>query len=305
MNDRRAMKPGAKVTPGYSQRVMNRTALPRLAWRLLAVAWLAVVLVAVPAGALAAPRSDSYVVYVVQRGDTLANISARMGVSMGALAQANGISNTNLIYVGQVLVAPGESATATTETATETTSTASVYVVRQGDTLGKIAARYGTSVGALMSGNGISNPDRIYPGQRLAVNSAPHSSSESYTEPNPAPTAGRWIDIDLTKQRLTAYEGDTAVFSSLVSTGVAGWRTAAGEFAVRTKVDSQTMSGPGYYLPNVQYVMYFYGAVAIHGTYWHNNFGQPMSHGCVNLPTDAAGWLYEWASIGTPVVTHY
>jgi lipoprotein-anchoring transpeptidase ErfK/SrfK len=91
----------------------------------------------------------------------------------------------------------------------------------------------------------------------------------------------------------------------LVSTGVAGWRTAVGEFAIRAKVNSQTMSGPGYYLPNVQYVMYFYGAVAIHGTYWHDNFGHPMSHGCVNLPMDAAGWLYKWASIGTPVVSHY
>lgn len=60
-----------------------------------------------------------------------------------------------------------------------------------------------------------------------------------------------------------------------------------------------------YFLPAVPYVMYFHGNYGLHGTYWHNNFGQPMSHGCVNLPTDAAQWLFNWAPIGTKVVTHY
>jgi lipoprotein-anchoring transpeptidase ErfK/SrfK len=62
------------------------------------------------------------------------------------------------------------------------------------------------------------------------------------------------------------------------------------------------MSGPGYYLPNVQWIMYFYSGYAIHGTYWHNNFGQPMSHGCVNLPNNEALWFYQWAPTGTPVL---
>ena len=65
------------------------------------------------------------------------------------------------------------------------------------------------------------------------------------------------------------------------------------------------MSGPDYYLPQVPYTMYFYKGYAIHGTYWHNNFGHPMSHGCVNMRTDDAAWLFNWASIGTPVVTHW
>jgi lipoprotein-anchoring transpeptidase ErfK/SrfK len=65
------------------------------------------------------------------------------------------------------------------------------------------------------------------------------------------------------------------------------------------------MSGPGYYLPNVPYVMYFYRGYGLHGTYWHHNIGTPMSHGCVNLPTAEAGWLFNWASVGTKVVTHY
>lgn len=62
------------------------------------------------------------------------------------------------------------------------------------------------------------------------------------------------------------------------------------------------MTGPGYRLPHVPYVMYFYKGYALHGTYWHNNFGRPMSHGCVNLPTPIAEQLYHWAEIGTPVV---
>ena len=62
---------------------------------------------------------------------------------------------------------------------------------------------------------------------------------------------------------------------------------------------------PGYYLRDVPYVMYFYRGYGLHGAYWHNNFGTPMSHGCVNLSVDDARWLYEWASVGTKVVTHY
>ncbi len=58
----------------------------------------------------------------------------------------------------------------------------------------------------------------------------------------------------------------------------------------------------GYYdLPNVPSTMYFYRGYAIHGAYWHNNFGNPMSNGCVNLPLDAAAWMYDFAPVGTTV----
>jgi lipoprotein-anchoring transpeptidase ErfK/SrfK len=95
------------------------------------------------------------------------------------------------------------------------------------------------------------------------------------------------------------------VFTTLISSGLPGTPTVVGTFAIQNKFGAQTMSGPGYYLPNVPYVMYFYGSYAIHGTYWHHNFGRPMSHGCVNISTPDAAWLYNWASIGTPVVVHY
>jgi lipoprotein-anchoring transpeptidase ErfK/SrfK len=291
-------------TPHWTvQSVVLRPTSPRLRWHLLAVVLLFMLVIA-PATALASPDTQDGG-YVVQRGDTLASIAARLGVSMRTLVETNGILNANLIYVGQVLVLPGEMAIQAADAEPVAESSGSIYTIRRGDTLSNIAARHGTSVAALMAANGLSNANRIYAGQRLVVGSGVSSSPDAYAEPVAAPTGARWIDIDLTEQRLTAYQGDTAVFSTLVSTGTSQHPTPVGEFDVRTKIDSQTMSGADYYLPNVQYVMYFAGANAIHGTYWHNNFGHPMSHGCVNLPTADAAWLYNWASIGTPVLTHY
>lgn len=114
----------------------------------------------------------------------------------------------------------------------------------------------------------------------------------------------RWIDIDISEQRLAAYEGDTRVLSAAVSTGRPGMPTPLGEFRIYRRVPAQAMGGPDYYLPNVQYVAYFYRDYAIHATYWHDNFGQPVSHGCVNMRTADARWLYEWAPVGTLVRVH-
>jgi lipoprotein-anchoring transpeptidase ErfK/SrfK len=115
----------------------------------------------------------------------------------------------------------------------------------------------------------------------------------------------RWIDVDLTNQRVYAYEGDVVVNSFIVSTGTWLTPTVTGKYKIYVKYRSASMSGPGYYLPDVPYIMYFYKGYGLHGTYWHNNFGTPMSHGCVNLRTDEAGWLFNWASVGTVVNVHY
>ena len=117
--------------------------------------------------------------------------------------------------------------------------------------------------------------------------------------------ATRWIDVDLTNQRVYAYEGDTIVNSFMVSTGTWMTPTVTGKYKVYVKIRSGNMHGPGYFLPDVPYIMYFYKGYGLHGTYWHNNFGTPMSHGCVNLRTDEAGWLFNWASVGTVVNVHY
>ena len=115
----------------------------------------------------------------------------------------------------------------------------------------------------------------------------------------------RWIDVNLLEQRVYAYEGDVVVNSFLVSTGVAETPTVTGEYQIYVKVPIQDMSGRGYYLPDVPWVMYFYEEYGFHGTYWHNNFGTPMSRGCVNMRIDDAAWLYDWASVGTAVKVHY
>ena len=115
----------------------------------------------------------------------------------------------------------------------------------------------------------------------------------------------RWIDVNLSEQRVSAYEGDTVVKSFLVSTGVPQTPTVTGKYKIYVKVRVQDMSGPGYYLRDVPYVMFFYEDYGLHGTYWHNNFGTPMSRGCVNLTIPDSEWLYNWASVGTLVNVHY
>jgi lipoprotein-anchoring transpeptidase ErfK/SrfK len=115
----------------------------------------------------------------------------------------------------------------------------------------------------------------------------------------------RWIDVDLTHQAVYAYEGNTVVNSFIVSTGTWIHPTVTGQYKIYVKIRSGNMHGPGYFLPDVPYIMYFYKGYGLHGTYWHHNFGTPMSHGCVNLETNDAAWLFNWASVGTLVNVHY
>jgi lipoprotein-anchoring transpeptidase ErfK/SrfK len=112
----------------------------------------------------------------------------------------------------------------------------------------------------------------------------------------------RKIEIDLTKQRLYAWEGNKLVYSMQVSTGKRSTPTKKGKFLISSKFRSTRMQGPGYDIPNVPYTMYFFEGYAIHGAFWHNNFGTPVSHGCVNLRVPEARKLFNWADIGTLVV---
>lgn len=112
----------------------------------------------------------------------------------------------------------------------------------------------------------------------------------------PASPTEKWIEVNVTTQQLLAWEGDKLVMSFRVSTGLPGTPTVLGEFNIYEKLEATLMVGPNYYLPDVPYTMYFYRGYALHGTYWHENFGQPMSHGCVNLKTEQAKQLFEWAA---------
>lgn len=257
-------------------------------------------------GSASTPPAAAAGTHVVQPGETLSLIAARYGLTTQALASANGIVNPNRIYSGQRLVIPGRGTTASTPSSPPASSS-TTYTVRRGDTLSAIALRYSVSMWTLASLNGIGNPSRIYVGQVLRIPGGGAASPPSSPPPSSPPVAGgeRWIDIDLTAQRLTAYEGSTAVRSTLVSTGLPGTPTPTGQFRIYVKYTAADMSGPGYYLPAVPYTMYFYRGYGLHGTYWHSNFGHPMSHGCVNLPTPEAQWLFSWASVGTLVNIHY
>jgi len=142
--------------------------------------------------------------------------------------------------------------------------------------------------------------------QPVAAASLPravHASPVYDVESVPA-RKGKWIEVILSEQRLIAWEDGRMVLTTPVSTGAADTPTIRGTFRIYRKLPAQRMRGRDYDLPNVPHVMYFKAGYAMHGTYWHDNFGQPMSHGCVNIPTGKAAWLYDWAPQGTLVVVH-
>ena len=131
------------------------------------------------------------------------------------------------------------------------------------------------------------------------------AEEEDPPEDLPDPSGTKWIDVNLSQQMLYAYVDDTVVASFLVSTGLPDTPTVTGTYYVYVKYLYADMTGPGYYLPDVPYTMYFYNDYGIHGTYWHNNFGYPMSHGCINMETGDAEWLYYWSYVGIMVYIHY
>jgi hypothetical protein len=124
----------------------------------------------------------------------------------------------------------------------------------------------------------------------------------------------RWIDVDLERQILVAYEGDRPAYATLVSTGRKGtkeesFRTPKGKFRIRSKHISSSMAGStatdgDYSIQDVPWAMFFHGNYALHGAFWHTRFGHVRSHGCVNLgPTDAR-WLFNFAAPFLPEGWH-
>ncbi|MFT4039017.1 MAG: L,D-transpeptidase [Thermomicrobiales bacterium] len=147
----------------------------------------------------------------------------------------------------------------------------------------------------------------------VAPEGTPTEASDSGSDwsAGPGPQQGGWkeIVVSISQQRMWAYEGGELVVTSLVSTGVGNVPetvTPLGFHQILSKYDVQTMEGTisdeYYRVPDVPNVMYFDNlGNALHGAYWHNNFGTPMSHGCINLPLDIAAWMFGWADVGTPV----
>lgn len=139
---------------------------------------------------------------------------------------------------------------------------------------------------------------------------APRSSFPSF-----ATGSRKWIDVSITQQTLVAYEGKKPVFVTLVSTGAGGLgdpekvpSTIQGTFMIHSKHVTATMNGDedrsdSYSLRDVPFVQYFHKGYALHGTYWHDNFGRWRSHGCVNLSGKDSAWLFEWTD--PPVPQHW
>lgn len=346
-------------------------------------------------------------IHIVLPGETLGLIAQRYGVNMTDLAAQNSISDINIVHTWQELSIPGLSAESSATVApaiappqSAPAGQAHIHVVQRGETLFRIALRYGISVDSLMSVNGITDATRIHAGNQLRISqlaaSAPPAAAQVASNPPPAPPAaqaaapapdpapvhqgdreqyivrrgdfltqlaidlntswialaklnnladpnnlhvgttllipkredeelydpeyaawkwfdmianqpgarvgvGREIVIVLGTQSAYAYENGVLQKAARVSSGKKATPTIQGDHEIWLKRRSQTMSGPGYSLDNVEWVMYFYRDYAIHGTWWHMNFGQPMSHGCVNLTNADAQWFFNFASIGTPV----
>jgi lipoprotein-anchoring transpeptidase ErfK/SrfK len=184
-----------------------------------------------------------------------------------------------------------------------TASPAYAYTVRRGDTLSLLAKRFKAPLNRLIQANRIKNPNLIYVGQQLII-----PKSQATTIPPQKSLTNVWVEISLNKQKLSLYQGRKIIFKTSVSTGLARSPTPTGHFKVWAKLRHDDMEGGSrtggdyYYLPKVPYVAYFYQGYAFHGTYWHKNFGRPMSRGCVNLSIPDARYLYKRIGIGTPVI---
>ena len=204
---------------------------------------------------------------------------------------ADGVLDLSMIEVEPPQVEAGRPYTGVTTT----------HIVQPGQELALIARLYGVDMEDIVTLNNITNPDLLFVGQELIVPAAGvYEPTEDQAPPAPTST-GKAIVVSTGEQRIYAYENGHLIHSHLVSTGQILTPTVLGDYHIYVKYLADDMSGPGYFLPQVPYTMYFYQGYAIHGTYWHNAFGRPMSHGCVNLPVDEAQWFYNWAEVGTLV----
>ena len=168
------------------------------------------------------------------------------------------------------------------------------YVVQGGDTLSKIAETFNTSVQLLAMANEI-DPNWIFEGQVLSI-----------PDPKALPVAknevGKEILIRISTQQLFVFEKGVLIKKFVVSTGLPNTPTLLGNYLIYSKYEKTDMTGPGYHLEDVPWTMYYSNSYGIHGTYWHSNFGNPMSHGCTNMTIEDAKWLFDWAPKDTPVI---
>ena len=258
------------------------------------------------------PNEHATRVYVVQPGDTLAGVADRFHTTPARVAELNRRAATVALRSGEPLRVPVVSLaefSADRSASIPTPGSYFVHVVQPGESLAGIAEAYETTLRQILEVNDIDST-AVKPGQRVLVPPTTYAEIFSGAEMGPdgyplypaVPTEGKWVSVDLSHQRAYAWEGNKLIKRFAISSGKARTPTVTGVFRIWAKVTSQTMSGGSYAtgdyynLPGVQWVQYFYRDYALHGAYWHNRFGTPTSHGCVNLTNTDAKWLYDWTS---------
>lgn len=265
-------------------------------------------------------------VYALRLGESLSTVARKFGFSLEDLLQVNGLSLDSPVWVGQKLSLPllpdgaeplvewavpappaAPAAPAVTPApvptdlileseATPRPPASFLHIVTPGETLNHIASKYEKKPSRVYEYNGLASRNLLEVGQRLNI--------PLDMVGDPGFVGKRWVEIDLSEQLLTAWNGDELFLQTEISSGLANTPTPVGLFRVWHMNPSQTMSGPGYSLPNVKFNMYFFSGYAMHGAYWHDNFGNPMSHGCVNMRNEDAELLYGFASLGMEVWVH-
>lgn len=242
--------------------------------------------------------------HVVKSGETLAAIAKSYGIPVSSIAQANGITNPNRVYAGQKLVIP-DGVPAPAPEAAPPSSENPVYTVERGDTLGGIAATYGTTAAAIAGANGLTSPDRIREGMRLVI---PEGSAPA----SPSPARPTKFVVDISSQHCKLYAGKTVIESWTCSTGRSSSPTKTGTFRVQSKLRRAYGSRWNLVMP---YWLGIYWAGpsenGIHGLPWNAKSGKRtwagmvgtrITYGCVMLNDSAAKKLWDKAYIGMPVI---
>ena len=252
------------------------------------------------------------VYHTVRLGDTLEKVARAYGATAAAIIAANGITNPDLIWVGQKLHIPGASQSGTP--AAQPTAkpkpqpapvSPTIHVVQPGDTLGQIARRYGTTVAAIIAANDLPSADVLSVGQRLIITKGGGSAPATAVKPT------KFV-VSISQQRCWLYAGETLITKWVCSTGRRGSGTRPGTYRIQSKLPKAYGSTWNIWMP---YWLGIYWAGAsengIHGLPWNAKsgaqvwtgyVGTPITYGCVMLDNVNAKMLYNMAWIGMPVV---
>ena len=278
----------------------------------------------IDAGETVAPEpqnAEGYQLYTVQPGDTLFLLAGKHGISLTRLMSINGFSSEEWLSLGQELLVPRAPVPALQpahpvtglQPAPPVTgmqpggTRLAVHTVQTGESLSDIADRYGVNPGALARLNDLQNNSTLEPGRVLRIPTENalellEGMSQRLDRAFYPTLTERWVEVDLNQQMAIAYEGVRPVRAFVISSGVGDSPTVTGTYRIWVKIAMQDMrggnraAGTAYHVTEVKNVQYFHEDYAFHGTYWHSNFGTPMSRGCINMTEEDAEWLFDWAS---------